>query len=204
MGKEYRYFVLFKPWGYLSQFTREEPHHRTLADLYDFPRDVYPIGRLDMDSEGLLLLTNDKALNHRLLDPAHGHRRTYLAQVEGRPTEAALEALRNGVEIRINKKVHRTRPAQVDWLAEAPALPPREKPVHPRPGREVHWLRLTLTEGKNRQVRRMCARVGLPVLRLVRVAIERLELGDMQPGEVREWKSADLYPLLFGKEGAGK
>lgn len=194
----YRYFVLFKPWGYLSQFTREAPHHRTLADLFYFPKDVYPVGRLDQDSEGLLILTNDKMLNHRLLDPTHGHRRTYLAQVEGRPTPEALDALRRGVVIRLGKKTYRTLPAHVDRLDSLPPLPPREKPIHPRPGKEVHWLHLTLTEGKNRQVRRMCAKVGLPVLRLVRVAIEGLTLDDMQPGQVREWQGADLYRLLFG------
>ncbi len=198
MRQPYRYFVLFKPWGYLSQFTREEPHHRTLADLYDFPKDVYPVGRLDRDSEGLLLLTNDKALNHRLLHPHHRHRRTYWAQVEGAPSDEALHALRSGVDIRIGKKWHRTLPAEVHWLQQAPALPPREKPICPRPGRPLHWLQLTLVEGKNRQVRRMCARVGLPVLRLVRSAIEGLQLGDMQVGQVCEWEREPLYELLFG------
>ncbi|MCC7506617.1 MAG: pseudouridine synthase [Saprospiraceae bacterium] len=191
-----RYFLLYKPFGMLSQFSRETPEQRTLADLdVVFPKDVYPVGRLDADSEGLLLLTNDKSLNARLLNPRFEHPRTYWAQVEGIPDEAALEQLRAGVTIRIDGKSFQTRPAKVEVLTVQPELPERHPPVRFRKTVPDAWLELTLVEGKNRQVRRMCAAVGLPVLRLVRVAIGDILRGDMQPGEVREidlpapWKS---------------
>jgi len=183
---EYRYFLLYKPYGVLSQFTREHPSHRVLGDLYDFPKTVYPVGRLDKDSEGLLLLTDDKQLNHRLLDPRRGHKRVYWAQVEGVPEEEALKQLRSGMTIRVNKKDYRTRPAEARLLSPPPALPERDPPIRFRKNVPDSWLELTLTEGKNRQVRRMCAAAGFPVLRLVRVRIESLELGGLQPGEVRE------------------
>jgi len=187
------YFLLYKPYGVLSQFTREEPHHRTLADLYDWPPDVYPVGRLDRDSEGLLLLTNDKSLTHRLLDPAFAHPRTYWVQVEGVPDTEALDALRTGVDIRIRKKTHRTRPAEVRLLGAAPPLPERDPPVRFRKTVADRWLELTLTEGRNRQVRRMCAAVGYPVLRLVRVRIGSLALPEsMRPGEVQAIRRGDV------------
>lgn len=189
-----RYFLLYKPYGVLSQFTRETPAQRTLADLgFPFPPDVYPVGRLDADSEGLLLLTNDKALNARLLDPRHGHPRTYLVQVEGQPTGEALDRLRAGVDIRIDGKVYRTRPAAIelenDFQFSISNLPSREPPIRFRKSIPTSWLQITLTEGKNRQVRRMCAAVGLPVLRLVRVAIGNIglkDLGEVEAGVVRE------------------
>lgn len=187
------YFLLYKPYGVLSQFTREEPHHRTLADLHDWPPGVYPVGRLDRDSEGLLLLTNDKSLTHRLLDPAFAHPRTYWVQVEGVPDTEALDALRTGVDIRIRKKTHRTRPAEVSLLEEPPPLPERDPPVRFRKTVPDRWLELTLTEGRNRQVRRMCAAVGYPVLRLVRVRIAGLALPKtMRPGEVQPFGKADI------------
>lgn len=188
-----RYFLVYKPFGMLSQFSRESPGQITLADLdFTFPKDVYPVGRLDADSEGLLLLTSDKSLNARMLDPRFEHPRTYQAQVEGVPDEAALHRLQTGVDIQINGKQHRTRPAIVRMLVAEPVLPERNPPIRFRKTVSEAWLELTLTEGKNRQVRRMCAAVGLPVLRLVRVAIGTVLLGDMQPGEVRE-TSRDLF-----------
>ena len=182
---KYHYFILYKPYGVLSQFTREHPDHRVLADLYDFPRDVYAVGRLDKDSEGLLLLTNDKTLNQRLLDPTQGHKRTYWAQVEGEVEENALQQLRQGVDIRIKKKDYHTRPAKARRLHLAPGLPERDPPIRYRKNVPESWLELQLTEGKNRQVRRMCAAVGFPVLRLVRVAIGQLTLGDLKAGGVK-------------------
>lgn len=169
----------------LSQFTREVPGQVTLADLdFTFPSDVYPVGRLDSDSEGLLLLTNDKRLNQKLLDPKNGHPRTYHAQVEGIPSETALEKLRTGVEISIDGKKHRTAPAKATHLTTPPQLPDRNPPIRFRKSVPDSWIELELTEGKNRQVRRMCAAVGLPVLRLVRVAIGKMQLGKMLPGDV--------------------
>lgn len=190
------YFIVHKPYGVLSQFTREVPEHRTLADLYDFPKGVYPVGRLDRDSEGLLLLTDDKKLNHRLLTPRHGHHRTYLVQVERIPDSAALEALRRGVTIRINKKDYRTKPASVRLLPAPPPVPERDPPVRYRKTVPTAWMEITLTEGKNRQVRRMCAAIGYPVLRLIRTRIEDLKLQNREPGSVREIEREVLYRLL--------
>lgn len=188
----YRYYVVYKPYGMLSQFTPDQPGQHTLAELSAaLPKDVYPVGRLDADSEGLLLLTNDPRLNARLLRPEGGHERVYWAQVEGIPTEEALDTLRSGVVIHINGKAYRTRPARVRLLEVPPELPPREPPIRFRKSVPDRWVELALTEGKNRQVRRMCAAVGYPVLRLVRVQIGPLRLGEgplrhLQPGEVRE------------------
>ncbi|MEL7422146.1 MAG: pseudouridine synthase [Bacteroidota bacterium] len=190
------YFSVYKPYGMLSQFTREMPQHRVLGDLFDFPKDVYPVGRLDQDSEGLLLLTNDTRLNDALLNPIRAHSRTYWVQVEGIPTEKAITQLQQGVDIRIKKRTHRTRPAEVQLIEPAPTLPERDPPIRYRKTVPTSWLELKLTEGKNRQVRRMCAAVGFPVLRLVRAAIEDVPLGNMQIGEVQEWKSTNLFPLL--------
>ena len=189
-----RYFLVNKPYGVLSQFTREAAHHRTLADLYDFPKHVYPVGRLDRDSEGLLLVTDDKSLNHRLLNPVNGHRRTYWVRVEGAIASPALTALRRGPTINLKGKRHESRPVGVDFIAPAP--PPRNPPVRVRKTVPDTWLALTLTEGKNRQVRRMCAAVGHPVLRLIRYAIEDLTLADMSEEAVREVTKKWLYPRL--------
>lgn len=192
----HQYFTLHKPYGYLSQFTKEVETHQTLADLYNFPPDVYPVGRLDKDSEGLLILTNDKSLTDKLLHPKNAHRRTYWVQVEGEPDEAALQQLAQGVDIRIRKKTHRTRPAKVQLFKTPPPLADRTPPIRFRAAIPTTWLSLTLTEGKNRQVRRMCAAVGFPVLRLVRYAIEDLTLEGMELGQVRNWERDKLYSLL--------
>lgn len=190
------YFTIYKPFNMLSQFTKEVPEHHTLADLMDFPEDVYPVGRLDRDSEGLLILTNDKSLNNRLLDPKNKHNRTYWAQVEGAITPEALNALSKGVEIRINKKNYRTRPAKAKLLEIEPQLPERKPPIRYRANIPTTWISLTLQEGKNRQVRRMCAKLGFPVLRLVRVAIENLHIGQMQSGEVVAYQKKQLLKKL--------
>ncbi len=185
-----QYYFVFKPYGMLSQFTREQEGQVTLADLgFHFPANAYPVGRLDADSEGLLLITNDKSLNAKLLNPKSHAPKTYLAQVEGIPSEADLEKLRQGIVIRINGEAYRTKPAQVRLLTEAPDLPVRNPPIRVRKSIPDSWLEITLTEGKNRQVRRMGAAVGFPVLRLVRIAIGAYRLGDgvlagLQPGQV--------------------
>ncbi|HEY8961969.1 MAG TPA: pseudouridine synthase [Luteolibacter sp.] len=174
--------AFFKPYGVLCQFTPDQPGQRTLAD-FGFPPGVYPLGRLDLDSEGLLLLSNEAGLNHRLLDPSSAHPRTYLAEVENIPKEAALRKLRSGG---IDLKGHRTRPCDARLLESPPDLPPRDPPVRFRKNIPTAWLELTLVEGKNRQVRRMTAAVGFPTLRLVRVAIGRLVLEKLEPGHWRE------------------
>lgn len=196
MKNSFHYFLLNKPFGYLSQFTPETPGQLTLADLGPFPPDVYPVGRLDQDSEGMLLLSNDSLLNIKLLDPRHAHLRTYWVQVEGVPTEAALQQLRNGVDIRINKKTHHTLPARAKSLTLESPIPERDPPIRFRANIPTTWIEISLQEGKNRQVRRMCAKVGFPVLRLLRVQIEELALGDLPVGAVKEYTRSEIYALL--------
>lgn len=193
-----RYFLINKPYGYLSQFTREEPHHQVLGDLHKFPSQVYPVGRLDRDSEGLLILTDDKRLNSALLSPTRKHPRTYWVRVEGTPTKEALNKLRAGVTIRIKKKEHQCATVKVGMLPEEKVglIGPRTPPVRYRASVPDAWLELQLTEGKNRQVRRMCAAVGLPVLRLIRVGIEDVKLSDVGGGAAREITAAWLLPKL--------
>jgi len=161
----YRYLLFYKPYNVLSQFTDEGSGHTTLKAFIDVPA-VYAIGRLDRDSEGLLLLTDDGPMQHRLSHPKFAHRRQYWAQVERVPDEQALKSLRKGVSIR----GYRTKPAEVTAIAP-PDLPPRNPPIRYRKQVPTAWLELTLTEGKNRQVRRMTAAVGFPTLRLVRSAL---------------------------------
>jgi 23S rRNA pseudouridine2457 synthase len=176
--------LLNKPYGVLCQFTdRGEPPRRTLAEFVDTP-GVYPAGRLDHDSEGLLLLTDDGALAHRLTDPRHKRPKTYLVQVEGTPDARALDALREGVAL--NDGV--TLPADVVPV-DAPAwLWPRDPPVRFRKSVPDAWLSLTIREGRNRQVRRMTAAVKLPTLRLIRIAIGEHRLDGLAPGESRTLK----------------
>lgn len=166
----------WKPWGVLSQFTDREGRP-TLADYIDVP-DVYAAGRLDMDSEGLLLLTDSADLKTRIADPRHHMRKTYLALVEGVPTPEQLAALRNGVMLRDG----RARALSVDVVSE-PTLPPRDPPPAPRIGRETAWVRIVVDEGRNRMVRRMLAHAGTPVLRLVRERIGDFTLRDLTPGK---------------------
>jgi 23S rRNA pseudouridine2457 synthase len=153
------------------------------------------VGRLDRDSEGLLLLTSDGALQHRLTDPRHGHPRTYLAQVEGVPTPEALAALTAGIEIRDNNGVCRTRPAKASLLPAEPPLAPRNPPIRFRKSIPTAWLELTLTEGRNRQVRRMTAAVGFPTLRLIRIASGPINLSGQSPGEWRELTPEEVSAL---------
>ncbi|MEM6317351.1 MAG: pseudouridine synthase [Bacteroidota bacterium] len=186
-------YILYKPFNMLSQFTKEVPQHITLADLdFNFPKDVYPVGRLDADSEGLLLLTNNKQLNAQLLNPKSKQPKTYYLQVEGQPTDADLTPLRKGIPIKIKGKTHLTRPAKVAILPTIPDLPPRNPPVRFRKTVPDTWLEITLTEGKNRQVRRMFAAIGFPVLRLVRVRLAGFELGK---GSLKEMVSGQVVEL---------
>lgn len=191
-----QYFLLYKPYGVLSQFTREAPDHKVLGDLYEFPKEVYPIGRLDKDSEGLLILTDDKKLNNKLLDPKFEHHRTYWVQVEGEPTDEAIGTLRKGVTIRLKKTEHQTKPAKVKRIIPTPEVPDRDPPVRFRANIPTSWLAITLTEGKNRQVRKMCAKVGFPVLRLIRIQIEDLTFRELKVGQVSRIGKNDLYQLL--------
>lgn len=186
-----RYLLFHKPYRVLSSFTDPEGRE-TLAEYVPVP-DGYAVGRLDYDSEGLMLLTDDGWLNHRLAHPRHEHPKTYLAQVEGAPDERALEALRHGVVI----QGRHTAPAEVAWLREEdlPPLPPRSTPIRYRAHVPTAWLRIVLREGAKRQVRHMTAAVGLPTLRLIRIAIGPLELGDLAPGAWRDLHEAELQRL---------
>ena len=175
-----RYLKLYKPFDVLTQFT-DEGGRATLKDFVPVP-GVYPVGRLDRDSEGLLLLTDDGPLTHRLTDPRHEHPKTYLAQVERVPELAALEVLRGGVLLSDGP----TRPVEVALLDEEPDLPDRPVPIRFRKNVPTAWLRLVLREGRNRQVRRMTAAVGHPTLRLVRISVGPIVLDGLKPGEWRD------------------
>jgi 23S rRNA pseudouridine2457 synthase len=184
-----RYLLFHKPYNVLSQFT-PAGDKATLKDYIDVP-DVYAVGRLDADSEGLLLLTDDGRLQHRLTDPKFQHPRTYWAQVENIPDSEAIDQLRTGITI----QNYRTRPALVRLLEQEPDLPPRQPPIRSRQKIPTAWLEITLTEGKNRQVRRMTAAVGFPTLRLVRAAIGHITQGALLPGQWRELTTAELNIL---------
>jgi 23S rRNA pseudouridine2457 synthase len=177
--------VLFnKPYGVLCQF-RAQAGRPTLKDFLP-QREIYPAGRLDADSEGLVLLTADGTLQHRISDPDHKLPKIYLVQVEGEPTDRALNALRSGVALR----EFTTRAADVRAVAEPPWLWPRVPPIRERRAIPTAWLEIVLREGKNRQIRRMTAAVGLPTLRLVRYAIGQWTIAGIAPGEWQEQRVA--------------
>lgn len=182
-----RYIVFNKPYGVLSQFTDEGTGHPTLKDFIRVP-NVYAAGRLDRDSEGLLLLTDDGALIRRLTDPHHHVEKTYLVMVEGNPSPEILNQLSSGIQI----KGHFTRPASFRLIPD-PNLPPRPKPVTPHG--PTAWLEVKLREGKKRQIRRMTAAVGLFTLRIFRSAIGRLHIGDLPPGQWRDLAAEELRLL---------
>ena len=202
--------LLNKPFGVLSQFTPEEGSRwRCLSDFVDVP-EVYAAGRLDADSEGLLILTNNGRLQQRLTDPRFGHWRSYWAQVEGTPNTDQLQQLRDGVVV----QGRRTLPAKAQWLQgqEQPQLPNRTPPIRYRAAIPTSWLQLSLTEGRNRQVRRMTAAVGLPTLRLVRCCIDLmdngppLDLAGLQPGTWRAVRAVEqerLNRLISSSSSAG-
>lgn len=197
----YRYLLFYKPYNVLSQFSDAEnsaqpaeaeiSKRSTLKDFISVP-DVYPVGRLDQDSEGLMLLTNHGQLQHRLSDPKFQHTKTYWVQVDRIPTDDAIKQLRRGVTI----QNYHTRPAQVQRLIEEPDLPPRDPPIRFRKNVPTAWIEIVLTEGRNRQVRRMTAAVGFPTLRLVRVAIEDLHLSGLMPGQWRDLTDQEIKSLL--------
>jgi 23S rRNA pseudouridine2457 synthase len=190
-----RYFIIYKPHLVLSQFTSQQ-EHKTLADFFHVPKDVYAVGRLDYDSEGLLILTNDSSLNHRLLNPAFKHERMYWVQVDGAITDEAIKQLEEGVEINIDGKMYTTKPCIASRLSNNLQVPERHPPIRFRKEIPSPWIALTLREGKNRQVRKMTAKVGFPTLRLIRQRIVNLELGAMQPGDIIELPKNTIYKKL--------
>ena len=182
-----RYIIFNKPYGVLSQFTDEGTGHATLKHYVDVP-DVYAAGRLDRDSEGLLLLTDDGSLIKRLTDPKHHVEKTYVVMVEGDPTQDKLSQLERGIRL----KDYLTLPAKARLIPE-PALAARTKPVTPHG--PTAWIEIKLREGKKRQIRHMTAAVGLPTLRLVRVAIGRVRLGNLKPGKWRDLTVDEMNSL---------
>ena len=189
--KAFLYLLFNKPFGVLSQFTREAGRP-SLKDFGPFPPGLYPVGRLDAESEGLLLLTNDNALKHRMTDPLFAHPRTYVVQVERIPSEEVLERLRRGVLVEEKK----TKPAEV-WLLESePNLPPRAVPIRYRKNVPTAWIEMTLREGRNRQVRKMTAAVGHPTLRLVRIRFGELDLAGLATGICRKLTDLEIRILL--------
>lgn len=191
-----KYYAVHKPYNVISQFTKENHDDITLADLdFKFPTDVYPVGRLDKDSEGLLLLTNDNQLKNRLLDPKFKHMKTYWAQVENVPTKAAIAELQSGVTIRVDKKDYKTLACKAKLLP-AMEIAPRNPPIRERQNIPTAWIEITLNEGKNRQVRRMCAAVGFPVLRLIRMRIESIKLDNIGVGEILELTANEFKSFM--------
>jgi len=186
----FNYILFYKPYEVLCQFTdadQKEKPRKTLKDYLNIP-EIYPVGRLDYDSEGLLLLTDNGRLQHRLAHREFAHPRTYLVQVERVPTDQDLQPLRQGLTI----QNYCTRPAIARILTDEPELPPRNPPIRFRKNIPTSWLELTLTEGRNRQVRRMTAAIGFPTLRLMRVKIGELSLAGLQPGAWRDLTPTEL------------
>jgi len=191
----HRYFIIYKPYQVLSQFT-SEGGKLCLADVCDVAKDVYPVGRLDYDSEGLLILTNDTKLNHLLLDPKHKHEREYWVQIEGLITQEALKQLRSGITISVDGKEYKTAQSKADLFETSPIVAERRPPIRFRKNIPVSWISLSLIEGKNRQVRRMTAKVGFPTLRLIRYRIEKITIQGLLPGDIRELSKQEIYKKL--------
>ena len=185
--------AFYKPFRVLSQFTPDGSANQCLA-AFQFPKSVYPLGRLDADSEGLLLLSDEAALNSQLLSPENGHARTYLVQVEHTPAPEKLRQLEAGLSI----QGHQTRPCTARLLKSEPSLPPRDPPIRFRKNVATAWLELELTEGKNRQIRHMTASIGHPTLRLVRTRIGTFSVEGLAPGQWRKL-NADERLQLFQK-----
>jgi 23S rRNA pseudouridine2457 synthase len=190
------YFIIYKPYQVLSQFTADEGQ-QSLSDFFDVPRDVYPVGRLDQDSEGLLILTNDTALNQRLLHPSFGHEREYWVQVDGPIDENTLQRLSAGVTIQVDGKPYHTQPCKALLFSAPPDVPERIPPVRFRKSIPAPWIQMILKEGKNRQVRKMTAQAGFPTLRLIRYRIEDITLNGLAPGQMISLSRNTIYKKLF-------
>lgn len=179
------YFAIYKPYGMLSQFTNDHGVD-VLGQLHNFPKDVYSVGRLDKDSEGLLLLTNDNKFKSTVLEPTNKLEKTYWVQVDNNITPEGVEKLSNGsITIKHNKKPHQVKPALCKKI-NAPDIPDRIPPIRYRKNIPTSWIELTIREGKNRQIRKMTAAAGFPTLRLIRVKVGKYELGNFVPGDVVE------------------
>ncbi len=190
------YYIIYKPYLVLSQFSAVDGK-QTLADFFKVPKDVYPVGRLDHDSEGLLLLTNDTTLNHRILDPAFAHEREYWVQVDGAIDANAITQIQNGVTINVDGKLYPTKPCGAKLFEKEPVVPERNPPIRFRNEIPAPWIQMILTEGKNRQVRKMTAKTGFPTLRLIRYRLEELTIDGLQPGDLRQMDRKEIYQKLF-------
>ena len=190
------YFLIYKPFQVLSQFTSTEGK-LCLKDILHVPTDVYPVGRLDYDSEGLLLITNDKSINQQLLNPIFAHQRTYWVQVDGAITTEALAQLSKGVTINVDGKSYKTKPSKLEQLSDALQVPDRNPPIRFRKNIPTSWVSIQLTEGKNRQVRKMFAQVGFPVLRLIRAKLGKYSIQDMQPGDCISLTASEVQEVFF-------
>ncbi len=190
------YFTVYKPYQVLTRFGKEDGK-AVLSDFFNVPKDVYPVGRLDYDSEGLLILTNDKSLNYRLLHPSQAHEREYWVQVDGAVTPEAIRQLEAGVSITIDGKPFRTKPAKASLFDAPPEVPDRNPPIRFRQHIPAPWIRLILSEGKNRQVRKMTAATGFPTLRLIRYRIGRLDIRGMLPGDMVTHTQKEIEAALF-------
>ena len=190
------YYLIYKPYQVLSQFTSSDGK-LCLKDILNVPKDVYPVGRLDYDSEGLLLLTNDTSINHQLLHPKFAHARTYWVQVDGAITNDAIEALSKGVTISVDGKTYETKKATLKILPDAIVVPERNPPIRVRKSIPTSWVSIQLTEGKNRQVRKMFASVGFPVVRLIRSQIGQFSIAQMQPTDCLSLSFEEVQNALF-------
>ena len=190
------YCIIYKPFNVLSQFTSGDGK-QTLKDFFDVPNNVYAVGRLDYDSEGLLILTNDKKLNHQLLNPFFSHEREYWVQVDGEINEQAVQDIQQGVDITVDGKLYRTKKCSATICTLPPVVPDRMPPIRYRKNLPVSWIKLVLTEGKNRQVRKMTAAVGFPTLRLIRYRIQNCTIESLQPGEMRILTLSEVNHFLF-------
>ena len=190
------YYIIYKPFQVLSQFSKEE-NKKTLADFFEVEKDVYPVGRLDYDSEGLLILTNDKQLNHKLLNPLFKHKREYWVQVDGTLNDEALQKIQQGIIINVDGKEYKTKPCIAKLFGQEPNVYERFPPIRFRQNIPTSWISLILTEGKNRQVRKMTAAIGFPTLRLIRNSIENIDLNPMQPGSIVQLSKQKIYEKLF-------
>lgn len=190
------YYIIYKPFQVLCQFSKEE-NKKTLGDFFRVEKDVYPVGRLDYDSEGLLILTNDKQINHKLLNPKYNHKKTYWVQVDGVITNEAIQKLQLGILINVDGKNYKTKKCSVNLFDVEPSVCERFPPIRFRKNSPTSWIALTLQEGKNRQVRKMTAAVGFPTLRLIRYSIENILLNEMKPGDIIQLSQKKIYQQLF-------
>ena len=190
------YYLIYKPYQVLSQITSTDGK-LCLKDILNVPKDVYPVGRLDYDSEGLLLLTNDTSINHQLLHPKFAHARTYWVQVDGLITNDAIETLSKGVTISVDGKTYATKKAVLKILPDDLVIPERNPPIRVRKSIPTSWVSIQLTEGKNRQVRKMFASVGFPVVRLIRSQIGQFSIAQMQPADCLSLSFEEVQNALF-------